>query len=571
MDGHARNIVVIGLLASLVGCYHGGRDVLFENVCYVPPVVECCSTETHYGPFDDPAYRQPPMASLPAPAAVREQIPLTLAEAQRLALENNKEIAVIGYIPDEIQTFVQAEYGLFDTIIGAAIQGGKDDTLVSSEIESDGSLFPFQITDSLSPLDENELFVRQHFRTGGDIEFGLSTDYTSLDPVGSFTLVNPAWDSALNLSIEQPLFKGAGFAVNDAPISIARSNHQQSQYDFQALVRTILRDVEVAYWNVYLAAQQVDIRRDSLRQASLTFQREQDRLDIGDSTVPDVAEAEEQYLRFEVDFAESELFHDDSQRTLLRLLGLPSDYANQIAPETAPEVQPMSVDWAMAVATAQQRPEILAQHAAICAAETNVFLAQNGMAPDISVFFDYSVTGLADRFDDSMEVLGDNDYNEWVLGLAYIRPLGRITENATLRRARLALGRELAGLDSVEHDIMHELHQAYQELMTAQRVLDLHFRRVQAANREYTARAALYENPPPDAVITLDLLVESEARLTEARLADSSALATYQTALVNWRYASGAIFDGRVVVQDSTSIDESLNVPVPAPMITPLP
>jgi outer membrane protein TolC len=241
-------------------------------------------------------------------------------------------------------------------------------------------------------------------------------------------------------------------------------------------------------------------------------------------------------------------------------MGFPVDYDREFVPDTAPEVEPLNIEWSMAVVAAQQRPEILAQQAAISAAQTNLFLQENGLAPDIDVGFDYAVTGLAERFDDSMDVVGDNDFNNWTLGLTWQRPFGRLVANANVRQARLALSREMAAMEEIEFEVMHELHQAYQRMITAQRVLEMHARRRAAAAQQLEARRELYLQRRS----TLDLQVESEQRYVLALLAESAAMAEYQQALVEWRFASGTMFNGGVIINEEVSTPESDDAAAPA-------
>jgi outer membrane protein TolC len=355
------------------------------------------------------------------------------------------------------------------------------------------------------------------------------------------------------LSITQPIFQDAGRAVVEAPIRIAQANHQQAVHDFQTVVRTVLRETEEAYWTVYLAKRELDIQNDAFYQAADTFEREEELLDLGEGALPDLAEAETQFEAFRIARAQAQFGYDAAQRNLTRLLGFPVDYSREVVPETAPEVEPVNLDWSMAVVSVQQRPEILAQQATIRAAQTNLFLQENGLAPDIDVGFDYAITGLADRFDDSMDIVGDNDFNNWTLGLSWQRPFGRLVANAAVRQARLALSREMAALEEIELEVMHELHQAYQRLVTAQRVLEMHARRRAAAAQQLEARRELYLQRRA----TLDLQLEAEQIYAIARLAESAALTEYQQALVAWRFASGTMFNSGVVIDEAVPTPES--------------
>jgi hypothetical protein len=87
---------------------------------------------------------------------------------------------------------------------------------------------------------------------------------------------------------------------------------------------------------------------------------------------------------------------------------------------------------------------------------------------------------------------------------------------------------------------------------------------VQAANREMQARQTLFREG--QGVVDLDLTVESESRYADARLAEATALSEYQQALVRWRFASGEMFNDRVVLRETIPQEAIVPLPTEAPV-----
>ncbi len=465
-----------------------------------------------------------------------------------MALANNKEIAVLGYLPEEQATAIEEGRAVFDPVIGLNAVGGKSDRQVRDFVQTLGIPAESQVTDTFRPLEGNQAYVRRRYTSGGEIELGIISQYMHEDPVGTLSAKNPSWDSSVNLHLEQPLFRGRGKAVNMAPIVIARANTNQSCYLFEAEVNFVLRDVELAYWNVAGAHRDLEIYEEALERAGQTLESARGSLKLGQGSLLQVSQSEEQYEEFRVEVVQARNRLVRAQYELRQILGLQPEGSEDLVPEDSPTTTPVEIDWQGAVLTARSRPEMLAQRAAIQAARTDLMVRCNGLQPDLSVQMDYAVTGLEEHFDNSYGTLGTFRYNDWAVGLVYERAWGQRAEHAAVRRARLALSRQQAALVQLDHDILHELATAYENLMTAQRTLEGQRRRVKAARDYLDASHELFRQGRLSMFEKLD----GEQRFADAELQFSDTLTNYQQAMVAWRHASGTLLDGTVTILDST-------------------
>jgi len=567
MDGLRGICLLLPLVVASV-CYGeraGGRNYcrIGSPTTYSAP--ECASCRYTYSAAPPTEWLNAPIPAVEIPSRAAERVPQTisLAETLETALANNKEITVSNYLPDEIGTTIDTSLAVFDPFIGVNLMGGTSYNQIRSYIETEGALSPDQRSEILrpdslstlvpSPIVPNQLYWAKRFRYGGIVELGFGTDYLNEDPVGGLAFKNPSWRSALNLRVEQPLCKGRGRAVNEAPIAIARANLQESLYAFRTRVSALSLNVEITYWNLVMTRSNQDIRRQAMALAAKTLEMERERLRIGEGSVPDLAQAEEQYELFRADYLQSLSDIATVEYELRRLMGLPAADQYELVPADVPNADDAQPEWQAAVHTAMSRPELLAQCAAIRAAKLDLFRQQNGLQPDIAATFDVAVTGLEREFGTSVDTLTDFRYSNWTVGLAYRRPIHYRAERAAVRRAQLALGRSRAQLAAIEHDIFHQLGTAYQRLIASQRVHEAQQRRLLAAQTQLEARQELYLQRR----CTLDEQVRAEARYVEAKLRTNDTLLRCQQALAQWLYAAGTLLDGRIVVEeDETLLDD---------------
>jgi len=442
-------------------------------------------------------------------------------------------------------TAIGTEAAVFDPVFQLNTQGGHYNRQTSTQIQSLGTNIPtLRTTFLLSGAGLNQAYFEKLFTTGGRVQFGVGQNLTSYSPTGSFVFVNPAWQSSLNLTLEQPLFRGRGATATEAPLRIARANQAQSWHVFQANVNQILRDAETAYWETYSAYHELQLRDLALAQAAATVEREQERLRVGEGAIPDVAQAVEHAEEFRIERADAENRYIAAQRLLRRVMGIPPDDPRPIIPATLAGDAPLVVDWNAGTQQALTRPELAAQRAVVEAAQIELARRQNGLLPDISVRAIYSVTGLNNQWDGAWSSVGSWNYNDWTAGVVYRQPLGRRADQSLAQRAQTAVSMETARLKQLEHEIIHQLAGTYQDMEAAQRMLELHRRRREAAAVQLEARRELYlENK----ALLRDQL-DAEERYTSAMLDEALARVQYQRTLTNWNYARGAMTENSLVL-----------------------
>lgn len=484
-----------------------------------------------------------PAASLPPPEAAT----ISIDDARYMALRNNKDIAVLGFVPQVAGATIGVEAAVFDPVFNINTQGGHYFRQTSTLINSLGTGIPtLNTTFWNSPAGLNQIYLEKLFVTGGRAQIGVGQNLASYSPTGNFVTVNPAWQSTLNLILEQPLFRGRGAVATEAPLRIARANQNQSWHSFQALVNQILRDAEAAYWETSEAYREFQLRDLSLAQALRTLDREQERMRIGEGAIPDVAQAQEHVEEVRIERADTETRYIIAQRELRRIMGVPPDDPRPIIPATVAGDAPLVVDWQAGVHQAMGRPELGAQRAVVEAADVEYRRRLNGLQPDLAVRAIYSVSGLDSQYDGAWSSLGSWDYNDWTAGVVYKRPFGRRADQSLAQRAQSVLSMETARLRQLEHEVTYQLAGALDDLQAAERLLALHRRRREAAAVQLEARRELYF----EGRASLRDQVDAEDRYSDAMIEEAAARVDYQRAITRWNFARGAIGDASLLVSE---------------------
>lgn len=520
-----------------------------------------------YGDDAPPATTKPRSVLEPTTA---ERWALTMEAAKRLALENNKQIRVLRYQPGIAGTSVDTELAAFDAFFEMGGGWGETDRQVANLVQTFGSAqnalrqnlfggaagFGRNTTTGAATQDggggvpgDNLIGFSKRNAAGGTTSINYALSYSRANPISVFTAVNPTWTSEVRLGIEQPLLQGAGVEFNRSRILIARAQQQLAVRDFDTNVQTLLRDVEIAYWQLYFSYQDLYSRETAMKQALVTWQNEASKLEIGTASAPDVAQARQQYELFRAARLQSLNGVLAADRSLRNLLGLAPDDGRQIVPQDEPVTTEYKPDWDVAVLEAMEnRPDLSSQRFAIRAAEIELARQKNGLLPDLTVNASYIISGLDNQFDQSIDRLTDNQFNDWFLGIRYRRQIGERAANAATRRAQLTLSRERARLQNLEHTIIHDLHAAYQNLIANYAVIQAEVDRRLAAARQLQGREDLYRQGST----TIDLVLQAQADFANALRDESLAIVQYNQALAQWEFAKGTM-----LINDNVTLAEA--------------
>src|SRR5581483_10866681 len=194
-----------------------------------------------------------------------QPLTLTLFDAVKLALQNNREMEV------ERINVQQAEYDLF------AARGARDVTVGNSTYYENrtvpvGSILAGGPNGSLTTKTLNYDFSAQQLLPTGALWQAQFTNSRG-DSNSQFSSLNPQYNTALSFQIRQPLLRS--FAIDDARrrIRIANRRLDLSDTQFRQKAIDIVARVQRSYWDLVFALRDAQIRRESVELAQTQLER----------------------------------------------------------------------------------------------------------------------------------------------------------------------------------------------------------------------------------------------------------------------------------------------------------
>ncbi|WP_160168208.1 TolC family protein [Novipirellula maiorica] len=481
----------------------------------------------------------------------RPVVYLSLAEARARVIDSNPELDSLSNALAAIAEEVTIADADFDGVVGVDIEGGKLDRQLSNSVATFGLPTRDLQTDYLRSLSGNMLSYSKRTRTGGEFLLGYDTGYNFLSPVGSDVLVNPAWDADLNFRFSQQLAQGRRRVINESPIQLARYAYMSLSAELRAEINTAFRDVELAYWEYAGRYAEYQVAEESTARFKELVDSERGRLEQRESTIVDVAQADELYQTARFNALELRRTAEVAAVELLRLMGDYRGRTIRLVPTDQPQVD-LSLHFDEGMVQSGFRPEVEAQRTLVRAARLQILQARDLLRPDIRANFGYTQNGLENQLDDALETAFDGNYQDWFVGFEFRQSVGQRAAYARARQACRQLAAQQSQLDAIRRDIYAEVNAAAVEIELLHESLEIAEARVASATAQSDGRRQLYDTNKA----TIDLLLRNDQTLVDAQRASIQAIYAYQQAQTEWRFATGTI--DRSALGLETTLDASL-------------
>ena len=465
--GFARLFLVGSLLTAAGGCALTADDVVHSVILPEQRTIE------HRDPSELPPARIPqntPPRTVQDRQLDTPEWQLSLDEALRISLENAKVIRVLAGTAATTSGQTIYEAAITNTTIDQA-QATFDPTLAQKSTFTHGdnpSAFadPFSpartlIFDAQADTFQSQASLSKTNLIGGQTALTVVDSTTHLNAAGA--PLNPQNTNSIALSYTQPLLQGGGFAVNMAPIVIARLNTETSYFQYKDSVQEMVRGTIEAYWNLVQARTDAWARKIQVQTSQEQASREEARLKNGLSDLKDVAQAKVTYTQFKAQLVAADALVLSREDTLRNIMGLPPNDNRRIVPVSAPTTKLLKPDWPELVHIGEQRrPDIVELKLILEADKQRLLQSQNATLPKLDAVGQYRWNGLSGEMFN-----GDNlsaTYTDWSLGINFSVPLGMRQGRAQIRQRELILARDQANVEQSVHEAIHQLSQTVQDL-----------------------------------------------------------------------------------------------------------
>jgi len=345
---------------------------------------------------------------------------LSLDDAISIALENNLDISLQRFTPWIAQTEMlraragAVSHGLgasqavilgtspqtsFDPILAVNTDWGRASIPVNNPLSSGVGV----ATRAFDLIDYNayaNVSYTQGFHTGTSVQIAFDNLRSSTNSPA--TIFNPAVQSTLAVTIQQPLLNGFGILANTRYIIEAKNTLKVADSQFAQQVIATISAVQNDYWELVFARENVKVEEAAVAVSNKLYEDNKKQLQIGTMAPLDVLTAESELATDTQNLIVAQTNKLQQETVLLNAITrnptAPSLQNVEVVPttpianpnitENLPLMDAVQEAW-------QKRPEIFQADLNLKNAEIEVKATRNGLLPALNLVGQYSATGLA--------------------------------------------------------------------------------------------------------------------------------------------------------------------------------
>ena len=460
--------------------------------------------------------------------------PLALSDCFRIALEHNFDVSIARYNPEIQRHNLSADYGVYEPSLG--LSG------VRSYSETPGGL------DAENRPYSGTTTYGDAFNTGlnGLLPTGLSYNFggtlngiSGTGPGGSLQ----SDSAAASVNLIQPLLRNAWIDSARRAILVDKKQLKITELALRQQIMSTLTSVELAYFNVILAQEQVNVQEQAFRLAKRLVDESKSKVKAGSMAPFDEKQAESQLSSSQADLL-------GAQGTLLAqeyaLKSLLSDkFADwdgvRIQPTEKLAVGPQGFDlhesWRRGLS---QRPDFLQVKLRVEQQGVVLKYLRNQVYPELDLVGSYGQAGSGLTYGTALSGVQAGTSPSWSFGAQLTLPLiGNHAARETYRANKAQLAQQMMQLKQLEQNIMVQIGVSVEQAKTRFAQVDATRQSRLFAELALEAQQRLLDNGRTTSFVVVQL----QRDLTTARLNELTAMAQYNQALAQLALNEGATLE----------------------------
>ncbi|MFQ5503802.1 MAG: TolC family protein [Planctomycetota bacterium] len=361
--------------------------------------------------------------------------------------------------------------------------------------------------------------LRSRIWTGASLELAFSPSYFEQEVASQFAFPTNAFAGGLNVSVDQPLLRGAWPDYWQADVDRALREKDARREDRRRNEQEILDSIVSAYFDLVFTREDYRVILESLEVAREQLRNTEKRIELGELAQRDKVADEAEVARREESLITAENAILDAEDALKRLI-LPfqavEDWEIAIIPvaELGPNDPPLRLpDFQSAMRVAEQnRPDLEAKRLRVDQARLNLGKAERDLLPGLDLSASYDADAQRDSFGDLQKDIFQSRFPDYSLSLSLSLPLGNLAARSKFRKATLELERQRRELMILILDVQADLRATLRNVETLAKTI--------AASRE-SVRLAVSNLDTEKIKLSLDSTTQFEVQRRSQELSDA--------------------------------------------------
>jgi outer membrane protein len=434
---------------------------------------------------------------------------------------------------------------------------------------------------------------QQGFQWGTNLSIAFNNTRGTASPLSIYQPFTTQFNTSFRAQATQHLLQGFGFAPNTRFIRIAKNNREISDVAFRLQIITTVDQIELLYWDLVYAYENVRVQKEQLTFAQKTLSDNQKQVEIGTLAPIEVVRAQstvasnQQTLTLALTNLQLEqlLMKNAISRTLVDPVladadVIPTSTMALTAEEAVAPTQDLVND------ALGHRPELAEARINLSNTDISNKAIRNALLPTVDLFAYYSGTGLggslypsyicttdpsqcpaaspATSYNGSLNQLIDSTAPDKGVGINLTIPIRNRAAQATQVRSEFEYRQAQLRIQQIENQVRIEVRNAQfgvqqnrASVDSAQAAVNLAHQSLDAEQKKYALGAS-----------TSTLVLQNQAAMTQAEVTLVSAKALYEKAEVELDRSTGLLLDhAGILIADAVrgQVTQTPNIPHVAP------
>ncbi len=462
-------------------------------------------------------------------AAPADTLRYTLENTVLIALERNPTVTVQRMSHEITDTYRREARSEYDPVFSTDF----------SRTESKTQRF-------LGATRQPYILETKRFQAGAGLSETLPTGTTiSLDAAMSGNTTNiyaDQYTGSIGVTVTQSLLRGFGLGANMARLRKANIDLDISRMELKAVAERIVSDVSRAYWDLYLAGEEIAIQQTSLDLAQRQLAESEERVAVGILPELELAAVHAEVATRNEALIQARSHSEQARLALLYLLN-PRDKDSWAVPIATVDLPAVPADSLVAVddhvdVALKYRPDLLQAQYQLEQGDIDVVQTRNGLLPQLDVFVSLGRTSYAETFDAGRPDIG-SDFYDIMSGVTLAIPVLDRAERARHVRAKTVVGQREEALANMEQLVQKDIRTAWVMVSSARELIDatrinreLQEKKIQAEEEKFRVGKS-----------TNFLVLQAQRDYTVSRLAETRSLVDYLNALSDLYVAEGTLLE----------------------------
>ena len=290
------------------------------------------------------------------------------------------------------------------------------------------------------------------------IPTGATISLTSSNTFDATRTTETKWDSKWDITLTQPLLKGAGFDVSTASVRTARINEQINILSLKSTLVDTITSVISAYRTFLQAVKQLEISKKSLERAKELVAVNKELIAAGRLAAMELVQTEADVASKEFDLLQTENSADAARLSLIKLLDI--DKHTGIVPAEKIVIEPVSLNYEQFKALAfRNRTDYLSSLLSLKTAKISLMLAENNKLWDLSLTTGYGEGHIKQGEDGTA-----SGSKNWNAGLKLTIPFRDLTLQQGYLSAKIGLDKAELNHNKLRDNIEIEVQDAVRDV-----------------------------------------------------------------------------------------------------------